>query len=435
MNQPSKTGDGAHSRPKVVIIGAGFGGLSAARALEKEAVDITVIDRRNFHLFQPLLYQVATAALSPGDIAWPIRSVFSNSDNVEVLMMDINSVDIDLRTVGDGTNSIPYDYLIVATGATHAYFGHDDWAQFAPGLKTMEDARSLRDKLLSAFEHAELSSNETERRKYLTTVIIGGGATGVELAGALADLSHRTLKGEFRGIDPSEMRIVLIEAGPRLLSAFPLSQSDRCVRSLRTMGVEVKLGSAVTSCSSDGVGLLDEHIDAATIVWAAGVQASAAAQWLKVNHDRANRVLISEDLSVPGHPDVFVIGDTSHLSVAKNPVPGVASAAKQMGAYVAKVITARVRDRPPPPPFVYKDPGKLAVIGRKSAVVSIKGVKLSGFPAWIFWCLVHILFLIDFRSKLSVTFNWGWSFITHQRSARLISDRFQPARPKSSRLH
>lgn len=418
----SKGGD-APFRPKVVIIGAGFAGMAAAQALARVAVDITLVDRRNFHLFQPLLYQVATAALSPGDIAWPIRSVFANQQNLEVLMMEVNSINTAMNSVSDGKATLYYDYLVVATGATHGYFGHDAWAQFAPGLKTLDDATSLRNRLLASFEKAELAKTQAERRKYLTTVIVGGGATGVELAGALSELSQRTLKGEFRAIDSKDMRIVLIEAGSRLLPAFPEKLSARCLRSLVKMGVEVKLGAAVSECTADGVSIGEQTIDAATVVWAAGVQASAAAKWLGVPHDRANRVLVSSDLSVKGHPNIFVVGDTSSIEKAGKPVPGVASAAKQMGAYVACVITCQTRHKRPPRPFTYRDLGELAVIGRNSAVVSLNWLKLSGFPAWLFWCLVHILFLIGFRSKLAVAFDWAWSFITRQRSARLISDR------------
>jgi NADH dehydrogenase len=408
--------------PRVVIIGAGFGGLTAARALRSAPVEITLIDRRNFHLFQPLLYQVATAALSPGDIAWPIRSVFADQKNVRVVMMEINAVDTTTQTVSDGDATLAYDYLIIATGATHAYFGHPDWEQFAPGLKTIEDARDLRERLLFACERAERSDSEELRQRCLTTVIVGGGATGVEMAGAVAELSHRTLSGEFKRIDPRKMRIVLVEAGPRLLPAFPESLSRRCKRSLTEIGVEVRTGSSVTGCSEVGVSLGPERINAATVVWAAGVQASKAAQWLGAVHDKSNRVLVRPDLSVTGRANVFVIGDTSAVQFNGRLVPGVAPAAKQMGVHVARLIAARVRNEPAWSVFVYKHQGDLAVIGRKSAVVALRNLKLSGWIAWMFWCFVHVLFLIGFRSKVVVTFDWLWSFVTRQRSARLISD-------------
>jgi NADH:ubiquinone reductase (H+-translocating) len=408
--------------PRVVIIGAGFGGLTAAKALRSAPVEITLIDRRNFHLFQPLLYQVATAALSPNDIAWPIRSVFASQKNVRVVMMEISAVDTTAQTVSDGDTTLAYDYLIIATGATHAYFGHPDWAQFAPGLKTIDDARDLRERLLLACERAERSNSEELRQRCLTTVIVGGGATGVEMAGAVAELSHRTLRGEFKRIDPSKMRIVLVEASPRLLPAFPRSLSRRCKRSLTEMGVEIRTGSSVTECSELGVFLGPERINAATVVWAAGVQASKAAQWLGAEHDKSNRVLVRADLSVPGRANVFVIGDTSAAQSNGQFVPGVAPAAKQMGVYVARLIAAHARNAPERSAFAYKHQGDLAVIGRKSAVVALRKLRLSGSVAWMFWCFVHVMFLIGFRSKFVVTFDWLWSFVTRQRSARLISD-------------
>jgi NADH:ubiquinone reductase (H+-translocating) len=408
--------------PRVVIVGAGFGGLSAAQALKSAPIEITLVDRRNFHLFQPLLYQVATAALSPGDIAWPVRSIFARQKNVRVMMLDVSTVDTIAKTVSDGVTTLTYDYLIVATGATHAYFGHEEWAPFAPGLKTIDDARALREQLLSAFELAERSESDEVRQRCLTTVIIGGGATGVEMAGAVAELSRRTLKGEFKRIDPGKMRIVLVEAGPRLLSAFPEALSDRCRRSLINVGVEVRTDTRVTDCCERGVSFGSERIDAATIVWAAGVQASQAAQWLRAEHDRSNRVIVEPDLSIPGQANIFVIGDTSAALSGGRSVPGLAPAAKQMGRYIGRLIAARARNRPAPPAFSYKHQGDLAVIGRKSAVVALGKLHLSGFIAWIFWCLVHVLFLIGFRSKAVVAFEWLWSFVTRQRSARLISD-------------
>jgi NADH dehydrogenase len=413
-------------RQRVVIIGAGFGGLEAARALSKSEVDITLIDRRNFHLFQPLLYQVATAALSPGDIAWPTRSIFRRLKNVSVLMADISGVDTVARTVTDGTAVIPYDYLIIATGATHSYFGHDEWSQFAPALKTIDDALKIRERLLSAFEQAELSTDPEERRRCMTTVIVGGGATGVEMAGAIAELAHRTLLGEFRQIQPEKTRIVLIEAGPRVLPTFPEHMSEIARRSLQSMGVEVRTDSSVTDCNARGVALAGGgHLDAATVIWAAGVAASPAGAWLDAARDRAGRVEVTANLAVKGLPEIYVIGDTAIVrGKGERPVPGVAPAAKQMGQYVGKVLAAKLIGKEITAPFVYRNLGDLAAVGRKSALVSLGRFQLSGFFGWLFWCVAHIWFLIGFRSRVVVTFSWIWSYVTYKRGARLISDRY-----------
>ncbi len=410
------------ARPRVVVGGAGFGGLSAGKALRSAPVDITVLDRRNFHLFQPLLYQVATASLSPGQISWPVRSVFAGQKNARVLMMEVNSVDLVAQTVSDGNSVIPYDFLVIATGARQAYFGHETWEPFAPGLKTIEDARSLREKLLYAYETTERTSDAEVKRRCLTTVIVGGGATGVEMAGAVAELAHRTLRGEFRNIDPRSMKIILVEAGQKLLPAFPPELSQNCLGSLRAMDIEVRLKSRVTECTARGVSVGDAWIDAATVIWAAGVQASDAANWLDAECDGSHRVVVESDLSVPSRPDVFVIGDTCLAKLDGNPVPGIAPAAKQMGSYVAQVIQARISNSSPPSPFAYRHQGDLAVIGRGSAVVQVGTVSMSGAVGWLFWCLVHVMFLIGFRSRASVAFDWFWSFVTRQRSARLISD-------------
>jgi NADH dehydrogenase len=411
--------------PRIVIIGAGFGGLEAARRLARSGLDITIVDRRNFHLFQPLLYQVATAALSPGDIAWPIRSIFHSRPNVTVLMAEVEGIDKSERIVRTAQGSLPYDYLIVATGAAHSYFGHDEWEEFAPGLKNIDDAIALRQRALLAFERAERTESSEERRKFMTTVIVGGGATGVEMAGAIAELDHRTLHGEFRRIDPGDARVVLVEAGPRLLPSFPQDMSAVAQRSLQSMRVEVRTGARVTECSAAGVTLEGgEHLAAATIVWAAGVAASPAGQWLNVACDRAGRVQVKTDLSVEGHPEVFVIGDTAAVRDADGKVvPGVAPAAKQMGHYVAKLILAKVHGQAAPAPFRYHNAGDLAAIGRKSALVVLKRVKFSGLIGWLFWCVAHIWFLIGFRSRVVVAFNWIWSYFTSQRGARLIADR------------
>ena len=412
---------GSAKRPKVVIVGAGFGGLEAARALSKAPADITLIDRRNFHLFQPLLYQVATAVLSPDDIAWPIRSIFRRQKNVSVVMAEVSGLDPRARTVTDGSAIIDYDYLVLATGATHSYFGHENWSANAPGLKSISDASSLRERMLRAFERAELQQDPVDQAREMTIVVIGGGPTGVELAGAIVELLRKSLSGEFRRIDPSKSRVILIEAGPRLLAAFPERLSAVTRKSLEAMGVEVRTGTAVTNCDENGVTLdSGERIETATIAWAAGVTASPAAAWLGTEHDRAGRVKVNEELAVEGYPEIFVIGDTA----AVDGVPGVAPAAKQMGRYVGKLIAVRLRGATDPAPFRYRHTGDLATIGRKSAVVSLGPVQLTGSIGWLFWSLIHIWFLIGFRSRLIVAINWAWSFLTFQRGARLISDRY-----------
>lgn len=409
----------ATTPPKVVIIGAGFGGVEAARALKKAPVEITLVDRRNFHLFQPLLYQVATAVLSADDIAWPIRSIFRRQQNVRVVMADVCGIDPEARSVTDGLSTIKYDYLVLATGATHSYFGHDDWSGMAPGLKSVGDAVSLRERILRAFERAERSRDLADQTRDMTIVIIGGGPTGVELAGAVAELLRKTLKGEFRQIDPRKSRVVLLEAGPRLLAAFPERLSNVTRKSLESMGVEVRTGLAVTDCDDESVTLASgERIDTSTIAWAAGVAASPAAVWLGADHDRAGRVKVDEHLSVAGHSEIFVVGDTAALEG----VPGVAPAAKQMGRYVGRLIAARASGASDPAPFRYRHAGDLATIGRKSAVVSLGPLQLTGFAGWMFWSLIHIWFLIGFRSRLIVAINWVWSFLTFQRGGRLISD-------------
>lgn len=416
---------GARTRPRVVIVGAGFGGLEAARALRNCDVDITLLDRRNFHLFQPLLYQVATAALSPGDIAWPTRSIFRHVKNLTVLMAEVNAIDIGARTVSDGRVAIPFDFLILATGAAHSYFGHDEWSAFAPALKTIDDALLIRERLLRALEQAELSTDPVERQRLMTTVIVGGGATGVEMAGAIAELDHRTLSGEFRNIDPVSARILLIEAGRRVLPTFPEHLAGVARASLESMRVEVRTGISVIDCSARGVTLAGgEHIAAATIIWAAGVAASPVGAWIGAKRDKAGRVEVCPDLTVNQHPEIFVIGDTATIVGAnRRAVPGVAPAAKQMGRYVGKVIAARIAGRKAPAAFKYRNWGDLAAIGRKSAVVSLGRFRLSGYLGWWFWGVAHIWFLIGFRSRVVVAFSWWWSYLTLQRGARLISDR------------
>ena len=418
------------ARPfRVVIVGAGFGGLEAARALSRAPVELTVIDRQNHHLFQPLLYQVATAALSPGDIAWPVRSVFRKQPNVTVLMAEVTGIDPAARQVRADGVLIPYDALVLATGATHSYFGRDDWAPFAPGIKTIEDATEIRRRLLTAFERAEMAPDEAERQRLLTFVVVGGGPTGVELAGAMAELARQALKSEFRRADPRRARIVLVEAGPRLLASFPEDLSAYAERSLARMGVEIRTGARVTGCDAGGV-VLDgaERIAASSTVWAAGVVASPAGGWIGAERDRAGRVAAGPDLTVPGHPEIFAVGD---LVTAKDgtgrPVPGNAPAAKQMGGYVGKVIAARARGEPAPPPFAYRHHGDLATIGRRSAVVAMDGFRLKGWLGWWFWGIAHVYYLIGFRSRVVVSFEWFWSYVTFQRGARLITRRLSPA--------
>jgi NADH dehydrogenase len=409
-------------RPHVVIAGAGFGGLEAAKALARAAVDVTVIDHHNHHCFQPLLYQVATAALSPAEVAWPIRHILRRQRNATVLMAKVIGVDAAARVVHTDSGAIAYDYLVIATGATHSYFGHDEWAEFAPGLKRIEDATRIRRKLLIAFERAEVASDEAQRKRLLTFVIVGGGATGVEMAGAIAEIARQTLIKDFRRIDPSTARIILIEAGPRVLPAMPDDLSDYARNSLTRMGVEVMTSTRVTQCDGRGVDLENGRIDASTLIWAAGVVASPAAAWLGAAHDRAGRVTVEPDLSVAGMPEVFVIGDTAAVTDADGrPVPGIAPAAKQMGQYVGKLIGLRAAGQSLPP-FRYRPMGDLATIGRRAAIVKFHGLHLKGFIGWVFWGLAHIYFLIGLKNRFIVAFNWVWDYFTGTRGARLITE-------------
>ena len=408
--------------PRIVIIGAGFGGLAAAAGLKKAAASVTVIDRRNYHLFQPLLYQVATAALSPADIATPIRAILRHQKNAEVLLARVEEIDKVRREVVLQDRRVPYDYLVVATGARHAYFGHDEWERYAPGLKKIDDATELRRRILLAFEEAEIALDEADRHRLLTFVVIGGGPTGVEMAGAIAELAKMALARDFRHIDPRQARIVLIEAGPRILPAFPLKLSAKAERALAGLGVEVRTGAAVTGCDGEGVQLGEERIESSCIVWGAGVAASPAAKWLEAERDRAGRVMVGPDLTLPGHPEIFVIGDTAHaLGPDGKLLPGVAPVAKQQGAYVAKSIRARMEGRPAPKPFRYRNLGNLATIGRRAAVADFGWLRVSGRLAWLLWGIVHIYFLIGFRNRLAVILDWIWAYITFQRGARLIT--------------
>lgn len=409
-------------RPKVVIIGAGFGGIMAAKKLARVPVDVTVIDRQNYHLFQPLLYQVATAGLSPGEIAWPIRRMLRHQQNTKVVLGEVTGIDPLTQTVSIGQLGHTYDYLIIATGSRHAYFGHDDWERYAPGLKGLDDATEIRKRILLAFEQAEMAADPAVRKRLLTFVIVGGGSTGVELAGAIAELARKTLETDFRTIDPGNARILLVEAGARLLSAFPETLGDFARYSLQALGVEVMLGNAVTACNAEGINVGNERIPTATVLWAAGVAASPAAKWLNVEHDRAGRVVVNPDLSAPGLPNVFVIGDTALVRDDKGePVPGIAPAAKQMGAYVVKVINHRIAHKPALPPFRYHHWLSLATIGRRSAVIDFGFMQLKGWLAWWIWGIAHIYFLIGMRNRIIVAIQWLWSYIAFDRGARLIT--------------
>ena len=406
--------------PHVVIIGAGFGGIACARALRHAPVRVTVIDRHNYHLFQPLLYQVATAVLSPGDIAVPIRSILRGQFNAQVLLGNVTDVDIrERRVVMDG-RSVPYDYLVVATGAAHSYFGRDDWAPYAPGLKRVDDATSMRRRLLETFERAEVAGSEAER--LLNFVIVGGGPTGVELAGAIAELARFGMEKDFRNFDPSVANILLVQAAPRILPTFPEVLSRRAQQSLEQIGVKVLVNSRVQEIDADGVIIDGIRVDSKSVLWAAGVTASPAARWLKAEADNAGRVKVTETLAVPNIPNVFAIGDTAASNGwAGKPVPGLAPAAKQGGAYVARLITARVLGAPEPRPFVYHHRGSLATIGRKAAVADFGTIKVSGAFAWWLWGVVHLLFLVGGRNRLAVLLNWSWSYFSFRASTRLIT--------------
>jgi NADH dehydrogenase len=409
-------------RPKVVIVGAGFGGIEAATALSRVAVDVILLDRQNHHCFQPLLYQVATAALSPAEIAWPIRHMLRQQRNATVFMTEAEAVDLTARFVETNAGPISYDHLVVATGATHSYFGHDDWAKFAPGLKRIEDATRIRRSILLAFEQAELASNDAERQRLLTFVIVGGGATGVEMAGAIAEIARQTLANDFRRIDPRNSRIILLEAGPRVIPTLPEDLSQYAERALTRMGVDVRTSTRVIGCDACGVDADHGRIDASTIIWAAGVVASPAASWLGAAHDRAGRVLVRPDLSVPDHPEVFVIGDAAAIHGDDGePVPGVAPAAKQMGNYVGRLIAARLAGKSLPA-FRYRNLGELATIGRRAAVVKFGRLHLKGFIGWLFWSFAHIYFLIGVKNRFIVAFTWLWDYLTFQRGARLITE-------------
>lgn len=413
---------------EVVIVGAGFGGLAAARHLAGAPVHVTVVDRRNHHLFQPLLYQVATAGLSPGDIAHPIRSILRDQSNARVILADVLAIDTDRREVRLSDGTLGYHFLVLAAGAGHAYFGHDEWEKDALGLKTLEDALEIRRRILLAFEKAERERDPAARRDLLTFVIVGGGPTGVELAGAIAEISRHVLVSDFRAIDPREARIVLVEAGPRILSAYAPQSSERAVETLRARGVEVRAGVPVTGVDADGVSLGGERIAARTVLWAAGVAASPLARSLGVPLDRAGRAFVEPDLSIPGHPEVFVIGDLSvFLHQTGRPLPGLSPVAMQQGRAAARNILATVTGAPRRP-FHYVDKGTMAVIGRSAAVAELAGLRFSGLIAWLLWCFVHIFYLIGFRNRVIVMMEWAWAYVSDERGARLITGAVGPGK-------
>ncbi len=410
-----------HVIPRVVIVGAGFGGLQVALGLRDAPVGVTVIDRTNHHLFQPLLYWVATACLSPADISSPIRHILRKQKNTEVVMAEVTGVDIEQQRVMMRDRLIPYDYLVLATGAQDNYFGHNEWAQYVCGLKTIEDARTIRQKILLAFEAAELETDPAKIEELLTFVLVGAGPTGVEMAGAIAELAHKTLASEFRHINPRKTRIILIEALPRILNAFPESLARKTQKRLARMGVEVRTSTPVLDIDEHGVTVSGEHIAADTIIWTAGVGASPAGKWLHAEVDRAGRVKVASDLSVPGHSNIFVIGDTATLQQKGKPLPGVAPVAIQEGRYVASVIRKRVAGEEVARPFHYFNKGNLATVGRSYAIVDIGPLHLTGLIAWLLWLVVHIYFLVGFRNRLIAIFQWAWSYFTFTRDARLIT--------------
>ncbi len=414
----------SQNSPHIVIIGCGFGGLEAAKAFAGKPVQVTLIDRCNHHLFQPLLYQVATAGLSGPSIAAPIRHIFRRQQNVTVLMGEVTAINISQRTVSvDGTADITYDHLVVAAGATHSYFGNDAWAAHAPGLKTLEDAFAIRRRVLLAFEHAERETDDALRREWLTFVVIGAGATGVELAGTLAEIARHTLSGEFRRFDSHAARVLLLEGGERVLPVFPETLSGKARLQLEKLGVEVRTGARVTGVDETGVTLAESagasRIASRTVMWAAGVAASPLGKTLDASLDRAGRVMVQPDLSLPDHPEVFVIGDLAHIECDGKPVPGVSPAAKQMGYCAARNILARIEGRGVSV-FHYKDYGSLATIGRKSAVALLGNIKLWGIPAWLVWLFAHIYFLIGFRNRIIVMIDWAWAYFSFQRYARIV---------------
>ena len=422
----------AHSmRPRVVIVGGGFGGLSCARALAKAKVDVTLIDRTNHHLFQPLLYQVAIAGLSPAEIAVPIRSVLSQQENTRVLLGEVSDVALQARTLtlgGHARQVVPYDYLVLAVGAKTSYFGHDEWSAAAPGLKSLEDAIEIRRRVLTAFERAELTESAEERAQLMTFVVIGGGPTGVELAGAIAELAHSVLQDDFRAIRPEKARVILVEAGERLLASFEVGLSQSAKEQLEELGVEVKLGERVTSIDGKGVVLShgttkhETRIFSDTVLWGAGVRGTRLGEKLGVALDKQGRIVVENDCSIPAYPEVFAIGDMAHFDVLGTPLPGLSPVAMQQGRYVADIIENQEakKDRAP---FRYHDKGTMATIGRSRAIAQAGKMQLTGMMAWLAWLFIHLLFLVGYRNRIVVLFNWAWSYVFYKRGARLITGR------------
>jgi NADH dehydrogenase len=418
-------GNTSAEKPRVLIVGSGFGGLEAAKKLACKDVQVTVIDRTNYHLFQPLLYQVATAALSPADIAAPVRAVLSRCQNVEVILAEVESVDVDAKKIKTADQDIDYDYLILATGARHSYFGHDEWEKHAPGLKSLEDAIELRRRILLAFEYAEKITDEAARRAALNFVVIGGGPTGVEMAGAIAEISRHTLAKDFRHINPSEARVILIEGEPRLLAAYPEDLSTSARKQLMDLGVEVCTGARVTNVTEEGVQVNGEFIPCRVKIWAAGNTASFVGKTLGAPVDRVGRVIVNDDLTIPGHPEVQVIGDLANFShQTGQPLPGISPVAMQQGRHAARNVLTMTQGRKPQR-FRYWDKGTMATIGRNKAVADLRFMHLSGLPAWLAWLFVHIVFLVGFRNRLLVLFQWAWAYLTFDKGARLITRNFQ----------
>jgi NADH:ubiquinone reductase (H+-translocating) len=435
-----ETPDTNSAKPHVIIVGGGFGGLAAAKALKRAQVCVTLIDRTNHHLFQPLLYQVATSALSPGDIASPIRGILRHHENTMVIQGEVTGVDKERRFVFLNTadrkgRTLPYDYLILATGVRHSYFGHDEFEQFAPGVKSLADALAIRNKILSAFELAEAEEDPGRHRGILTFVLVGAGPTGVELAGALATLLRKTMRWEFQRVDPASSRIVLVDMAPRVLGSFSETLSEAARQRLENLGVEVRLGKGVEKIDENGVIVGGERIESKTVIWTAGVAPSPAGQWLGVETDRAGRVKIQQDLTAPGHPEIFVIGDTASLSQDGKPLPGVAQVAIQQGRYAGSLIQSRITGGTPPPPFRYFDKGNMAIVAKGFAVLESGKVQISGLFAWLAWATVHLSFLAQFSLRLSVFVQWVWTWLTDQGGSRLIINYRspEPKQPESSK--
>lgn len=407
--------------PHVVIVGGGFGGLRVAKALKDAPVRVTLIDRNNYHLFQPLLYWVATAGLSPADISSPIRHILRGQKNTTVLMAEVSGIDVEKQLVLMGEHFLPYDYLVLATGARDQYFGHTAWSEYASGLKSIVEATRIRSRILQSFELAEMETDFDRVKELLTFVMVGAGPTGVELAGAVAELAHKALARDFRHINPASARVILVEAAPRILPAFPEKLAKKAHKALNRLGVEIRTNSPVEVIDTDGLTVAGKRIETHTVIWSAGVAASPAGEWLGAEVDRGGRVRVEANLSVPNHPNVFVLGDTASLEQDGKPLPGVAPVAMQQGRYVAGLIKQRVAGGGPEQPFHYVDKGSLATIGRSYAIVDLNGFKLTGLLAWVLWLVVHIYYLIGFRNRLVTLFQWSWTYFTYNRGARLIT--------------